>query len=162
LATLPLALVEQDYPAAGEPLVYRGRREDLPDFLPWFAIPLPHAWFGALFKERKEKGKKIYSCDAYKIETGYIIYDRQEAYEAFLWSDAMRTLGFAVQVEMAVPEPVEARRKDALLELSVFRPDEDRRRLIKERSLVTTRGQFVEFLKSADFEDLNIVGKIEI
>lgn len=161
MATLPLALREQDYPAAGEPLVYRGRKEDLPDFLPWFTIPLPRAWFGALFKERKEKGKKIYSCDAYQIQTGYMVYDRQEAYEAILWADAMKTLGFAVQVEMAVPEPVEARRKDALLEVSVFKPDEERKRLIKEQNFITTRGQFVKFLKSGDFEDLKTISKAE-
>ncbi len=82
--------------ATDEHILYWGLKSELPDFLPTYKIPLPRAWFDVLFKERSQSKRKIYMDDAYCIETGYIVYDRREAYEAEYWSEAMATLGFAV------------------------------------------------------------------
>jgi hypothetical protein len=89
-----------------------------------------------------------------------VVYDRREAYEAGYWSEAMKTLGFAVQIEMALPAPADDR-SNALLVVSIFKPDDERKALLKKQSFTTTQGQFVGFLRSGNLEDLGTVGKAE-
>lgn len=143
------------------PLVYRGHKHDLPAFLLGFAVPVPRAWFDVLFKERKEKKQAFYICEAYAIEIGYIIYDCQEAYTAELWDEAMKTIGFAVQVDWAQSTGVTTNAKGALLEVTILRPDEHRHALKKDRTLTTTQGQFVAFLRSGELTDLETKGSKE-
>ncbi len=158
MAPFSVAIEGEDYPVADEPLVYRGDKSGLPAFLPGFVTPVPRAWFDTLFVERKEKGRKIYVSEAYAVGTGYVIYDCKEAYEADPWAEAMKTIKFAVQVDWAQSTAVAANAEQGLMEVSILEPDVHRKALKKERSLTTTQGHFVKFLRSGDLADLEMKG----
>jgi hypothetical protein len=148
MATFSVAVEEVDYPVEDEPLVYRGDKSDLPTFLPGFVIPVPSAWFDALFIERREKKRKIYTSEAYAVGTGYIVYDRREAYEANFWAEAMKTIKFAVQVDWAQTTAVATNAEHGLMEVSVFKPDAEQKALKRQHTLTTTQARFLAFLKS--------------
>jgi hypothetical protein len=135
-------------------IVYRGSKQQLPRFLPHFKIPVPNSWFDVLFRERKEKKQGLYASDAYAIATGYILYDCPAAYTASLWAEAMKVLGFAVQIEWAESARVGTDRSLAVLEVSLLNPDQHRKKLEKRRTWQTTQGQFLSFLRSGQLEDL--------
>jgi hypothetical protein len=140
---------------ADELLVYRGHKSDLLAFLPGFAIPVPLAWFDVLFVEYREAKKLVYRADAYAVATGYIVYDCKEAYEAELWADAMKKLGFAGQVEWAQSAAGASDCQHALMEVTILKPDVQRKALRKERTLTTRQGRFLAFLKSGKLVDLD-------
>jgi hypothetical protein len=135
-------------------VVYRGTKQQLPEFLPPFAIPVPRAWFDVLFLERKEKKQTVYTADAYAIATGYVLYDCKTAYTAPVWAEAMKVLEFAVQVEWAESARSGTNGSLALMEVSLFTPDQDRKKLEKQQTYSTTQGRFVQFLRSGQFTDL--------
>jgi hypothetical protein len=135
-------------------IVYRGTKQQLPRFLPHFKIPVPNAWFDVLFSERQEKKQIVYTSDAYAIATGYIIYDCQVAYTAPLWAEAMKILGFAVQVEWAESARSGTDRALAAMQVSILRPNQCRRNLQKQPTVGTTQGRFLAFLRSGNVEDL--------
>jgi hypothetical protein len=73
-----------------ERITYRGKKSDLPAFLPWFKIPMPREWFDVLFKEDQDKKVTIYRADAHNVLTGYTVYDCEEAYKNRQWLDALK------------------------------------------------------------------------
>lgn len=133
---------------------YRGNRRDLSEFLPCFTIPVLQAWFDVLFRRHKEKKKNIYKADAYAVKTGYIVYDSRTTYSATRWADAMKTLGFAVQVEWAESPHPGTDRALAAMQVSILRPNQHRRKLQKQHTVGTTQGRFLAFLRSGNVEDL--------
>jgi hypothetical protein len=135
-------------------IIYRGTKQQLPRFLPPFKIPVPSAWFDVLFSARQEKKQIVYTSDAYAIATGYILYDCQAAYTAPLWAEAMKVLGFAVQVEWAESARSGTDRALAALQVALLRPDQRRRKLHKQPTVGTTQGRFLAFLRSGDVKDL--------
>jgi hypothetical protein len=128
-------------------IVYRGLRQDLPKFLPGFTLPVPKAWFDVLFRERKQKGKVVYQADAYGVATGYLIYDFYGAYGGD-WAEALKGISFAVQVDWAEIPRAKGDRSSAAIRVSILRPDRDRRALKKQRTVGTTQGHFLAFLRS--------------
>jgi hypothetical protein len=151
-----------DWGFSGNHLVYRGRQRDLPEFLPLFAIPLPRAWFGALFTRHKQKSATIYKDNAYLVATGYIVYSRVEAY-GHQWLDALKKGFFAVQVEWAEKTDKLPKRDRAgvVMQVSVFVPNAARSRLEKQRTLSTTQHRFLRFLKSGDLQDLELYDTLQ-
>jgi hypothetical protein len=136
------------------PLVYRGLRQALPEFLPGFTIPVPKAWFNELFRKRKQKKKVVYQADAYAVTTGDILYDCPAAYTAELWADALKVISFAIQVDWAETPRANSARSSALMQVSIFRPDPCRRALEKQRTVGTIQSRFLAFLRSGQLEDL--------
>jgi hypothetical protein len=142
-------------------IVYRGVKRALPEFLPGFTMPVHKAWFAELFRRCRQKNAVVYQADAYMVTTGGIIYDCQEAYSAELWVDAMKVISFAVQVDwVATPRRQRNRpsgkrdRSSAAMQVSILRPDRDRRALEKQQTVETTQSRFLTFLRSGQLENL--------
>ena len=135
-------------------IVYRGLRQDLPEFLPGFTMPVPKAWFNEVVRKRRQKKKVVYQADAYAVTTGDIMYDCHTAYTAELWADSLKVISFAVQVDWAETPRAKSDRSLALMQVSIFRPDRCRRALEKQRTVGTTQSRFLAFLRSGRVEDL--------
>jgi hypothetical protein len=142
-------------------IMYRGVKRDLPEFLPGFTMPVSRAWFDVLFRKYRQKKAVVYRADAYMVTTGDIIYDCRAAHTAEIWADAMKGISFAVQVDwVETPRRKRGRssgkrdRSAAAMQVSILRPDWCRRALEKQRTIGTTQGRFLAFLRSGRLEDL--------
>jgi hypothetical protein len=151
-----LAVLPNNWGFSGNHLIYRGHQRDLPAFLPLFAIPLPQAWFGALFTRHTQQGVTVYTDNAYLVATGYIVYSRVEAYRDGAWRNALKNSFFAVQVEWAEKTDTMPKRAraGAALQVAVFGPNAARSHLETQRRLGTTQQRFLAFLKSGNLQDL--------
>jgi hypothetical protein len=137
-------------------ILYRGRKADLPFFLPCFEIPVRAEWFDVLFSAYKEKSHTIYRDDAFVVATGYVAYSRAEAYLQGRWLKALQKGFFAVQVEWAESQRAGADRSLAAMQVSILRPNNNQDALEKQRTSGTTQGRFLAFLKSGKLEDLEL------
>ena len=148
---------------ADNSIIYDGHKRDLPQFLPWFTIPLPREWFGALFSSYKKQGATIYKDDAYGVATGYIVYDCQEAYLDGAWLSALKTMRFAVQVEWAEPTKgmPKKKRPSGAMQVTVFTPNKKRTCLERCRTLGTTQKRWLAFLKTGNLADLEPHSKFD-
>lgn len=127
-------------------ITYHGAISELPVFLSWFLIPVPRAFFQAIFKPYYKNRKRYYRDDHYNFDVGDTVYSHVEAYtrswETFTDSDS-----FGVQIRF-----VEAYHDSrARMTVSIYRYSTSD--MSSERK-ETTQGRFLDFLKSGDVADL--------
>lgn len=127
---------------------FSGSLGDLPDFLEWFAVPVPRGFFSAVAKVKKPKTDKHCGDDVYGIERGNVFYSDREGYD-LPWSDAAKKIEFALQIEAA-----ETGKAESPIWLALYRRDPDAGRLARERVIETTQRSLVDFLWSGDLADL--------
>lgn len=159
-----LAAEEESAPGSAEakdsPLIYRGTKQDLPDLLPGFKIPLPRAWFDAIYIGRKKDKKPFYVPEAYAITAGYIVYNNTEAYKERTWRRLLQDPDFfAVQVDWAESPRVDTDRSLAALTVSILRPNTQETALERGEPIHTTQGRFLAFLQSGALADLELTAE---
>ena len=131
-----------------ERINFSGSPGDLPDFLEWFAVPVPRGFFSAIAKVKKPKTDKHYGDDVYGIERGNVFYSHRAAYD-LPWSEAVKKIDFALQVEAA-----ETGKAESPIRLALYRRDNDTGRLVRERAIETTQRSLVDFLWSGKLSEL--------
>lgn len=127
---------------------FDGSVDGLPEYLSWFAVPVPRAFFRGVAKKRHERKKPYYTDDAYGIDRGNVFYSTKLAYE-LPWGEAVAKIDFALQVEAAATGQA-----GAAVRLALYRRDADTGGLAKERIIETTQRLLVDFLWSGNLSDL--------
>jgi len=124
---------------------------DLPDFLPWYKIPVPRAFFLSLFLARQQNNSTVYREKAYGLTAGDTFYDHKAGYGA-IWRDALPQIGWCIQITS--PKLVSFPEADGPLSFQILRPNKKRTRLEETESATTIRSRFVEFLKAGDMQSI--------
>ncbi len=126
-------------------IVFEGRVVDLPEYLRWYAIPIPAAFFKALFKQYSKDGKPYFVDDAYALDVGDVVYSHKDAY-AKNWGEFLKLDGFVVQIHSVTGK---GNPGDSLM-VGIYKPNKKRDRVKKERSADTTQEDFLRFLRTGD------------
>ena len=112
------------------------------------------AWFDVIFKEYQDKKATVYRSDAYSVLTGYTVYDCEEAYQNGQWLNALKKMKIAVQVDWAQTVTGTTDRAYALMDVTLFGPNENKTVLNRKQKIKTNQGAFLRFLLSGDLAEL--------
>jgi len=87
---------------------------------------------------------------AYCFDVGHILYDTPKAYQ--IWKTALKYINIACQVQKATPAGVTPEENGMVL-FEIFKPDEQRKKLVPNGFYRTDQVQFVAFLQSGEIDE---------
>jgi len=126
-----------------EHIVYEASTQDLPEFLPWFTVPVPRAFFAGIFRPQSKKGPP-YVGDAFAFNAGDTFYDSREGYTA-VWQEALQHINWCVIVTS--PKVAASREPNAPLGFRLLRPSKARTHLAETLTGTIARAHFLRFLQ---------------
>lgn len=127
---------------------FAGSLADVPNFLEWFAVPVPRGFFSAIAKLRSPKTDKHYTDDVYGIERGNVFFNSRDAYLR-PWSEAASKIDYAIQVLEAATG-----KASGVVLLAIYKRDPITQQLTEKHRVESTQRQLIDFLWSADLRDL--------
>ena len=128
-----------------EKVVYDGKVTELPDFLPWYSVPVPAAFFKALFKQYSKNGKPYFIDDAYLLDIGDVVYSHKDAYSKH-WGKFLELDSFLVQIQAVTGKG----NPDDSMTVEIYRPDKNQVKVEKQDRIETTQKEFLRFLRTGD------------